>query len=48
MLVDFTSENDPVVYVLPSEVVQATVRAEHDAILLRNPKAKDSGIRKIR
>src|SRR5665213_2165335 len=46
-LVDFTTLDDPVVYVLPSGVVQATTRADHEAVLLRNPKANDSGIRKI-
>jgi hypothetical protein len=46
-LVNFTHEDEPVVYVLPSDVVQATIKAENVAVLLRNPKANDSGIRKI-
>ena len=46
-LVDFSDEIAPVVYVLPSKVVQASIQAEHEAALLRNPNAKDSGIRKI-
>jgi hypothetical protein len=46
-LVDFTYEDEPIVYVLPSDLVQRTIEAEHKANLRRNPSAKDSGIRKI-
>ena len=38
-LFDFTTMDEPVVYVLQSDAVQAAIRAEHKAVLLRNPKA---------